>query len=249
MKTRAMTVCVAATLILAVSGAALGDWDLGDGHKMHYPQLPDQTGWDVDVTTDTVYDDFQCSWTGPIDDFHFWVSWERDMPSDIIWIDVSIHGDVPATQSGMGFSHPDSLMYGDPLWKQTFLPGQWMYRPYGQGDQGWLSPEESSSSRPDHMFYDQINITNIDNPFIQEKDTIYWVGLHIGVADPQTAIGWKTTQDHWNDDATYYYGGGWNELIDPLTQESLDMAFVITPEPVTLCLLGLGGLGLLRRRR
>lgn len=38
-------------------------------------------------------------------------------------------------------------------------------------------------------------------------------------------------------------------LTDPLTGTSLDLAFVITPEPLSLALLAAGGLALLRRRR
>jgi len=57
------------------------------------------------------------------------------------------------------------------------------------------------------------------------------------------------------DDAVWYGldTERWIELRDPITGESLDMAFVITPEPATLALLALGGLGVLgrvvRRRR
>jgi hypothetical protein len=29
-------------------------------------------------------------------------------------------------------------------------------------------------------------------------------------------------------------GEEWNELIDPITSESMDLAFVITPEPATV---------------
>ena len=42
---------------------------------------------------------------------------------------------------------------------------------------------------------------------------------------------------------------GWQELIDPQTGESLDLAFVITPEPATLAILFPGGLTLLLRRK
>ena len=65
--------------------------------------------------------------------------------------------------------------------------------------------------------------------------------------------GWKTSQNHWNDDAVWPSVSAlqvtWHELRDPITQESLDLAFVITAEPATLGLLLLGGLALLRRRR
>ena len=40
-----------------------------------------------------------------------------------------------------------------------------------------------------------------------------------------------------------------NELRDPFTGESLDLAFVITPEPATLGLLALGALLCLRQRK
>lgn len=46
--------------------------------------------------------------------------------------------------------------------------------------------------------------------------------------------GWKTSLDHWNDNAVWGVGEDpeqieWQELIDPLTSESLDLAFMIGP--------------------
>jgi len=44
---------------------------------MHYPQLPDTDGWDVDATMPiTVVDDWTCSETGWVKDIHFWGGWE-----------------------------------------------------------------------------------------------------------------------------------------------------------------------------
>lgn len=247
---------ISATLIL-VATPTHADWDPGDPFKMHYPQLPDPNGWDIDVTTDTVYDDFLCTQTGPIEDLHFWASWRGDLIGQIAWIDVSLHKDVPANID-LPYSHPDSLMYSDPntLWFQRFLPGQFTQRPYGTGDQGWLAPSftQPQWNRPDHQQFFQINIPRIDDPFIQEEGNIYWLGIHISVQDVGTEVGWKTSLEHFNDDAVYWYtilghpGPHWNELIDPMTGQSLDMAFVITPEPASLALITLAAMAILRKR-
>ncbi len=37
--------------------AAQSSWVISDGHKMHYPQLPDPNGWDVNVHDFTLADD------------------------------------------------------------------------------------------------------------------------------------------------------------------------------------------------
>ena len=58
------------------------------------------------------------------------------------------------------------------------------------------------------------------------------------------------SEEGWNLVATNEFSD-WTpaELVDPITQVSLDMAFVITPEPATLSWLVLGGLLVTRRRR
>ena len=87
------------------------------------------------------------------------------------------------------------------------------------------------------------------------------------VAADNLRFGWKTSMDPWNDDAVFIdvvndpFGQlvdaieppmgaplPWQELISPLTGESLDLSFVITPEPATLALLSLGALAVLRKR-
>ena len=89
-------------------------------------------------------------------------------------------------------------------------------------------------------------------------------------------FGWKTTDpaNNWNDDAVYsdwfWDGSGtsregdgqWSMLLPegdwldmtyppghPFHPQSVNMAFVITPEPTTLMMLGLGAAALIRRRR
>ena len=58
-------------------GLAQAHWVPEDGHKMHFPQMPDPSGWDICLRPMAVADDFQCSASGPISDIHFWVSWKK----------------------------------------------------------------------------------------------------------------------------------------------------------------------------
>jgi hypothetical protein len=252
MKKLIVTTCLC---VLFTANFSLADWDPGDPNKMHYPQLPDPLGWDIYAAAPhVVADDWRCTSTGPVSDIHLWGSWKNDIEGTIDSIHVSIHKDVPAdTNQDIFWSRP-----GDLLWERDFTIGQFTVRDYGQGAQGWYDPFTGEYSRENHTFFHQINIENIDAPFIQEQDSIYWLDISVTASSPAGAAafwGWKTSLNHWNDDAVYYYqsptGGDpvWLELIDPSNQTtSLDMAFVITPEPTTIALFGLGSLVLLRKK-
>jgi hypothetical protein len=228
-----------------LGGAALADWNPGDFYKTaNPPQLPDPTGWDVCLQDQSIADDFMCGETGPITDVHFWFSYEQDVPSDITGVQVSIHSDIP-----VGGEYPYSRP-GQTLWSQNFTPAQFTTRWYGTGDQGWYCPSADVFQRPDHTEYYQLNITGIENPFIQTQGVIYWLDITVLTSNPNQGLGWKTSQDHWNDVAVWRdpQSGQWQPMYDPeITENPLDMAFVITPEPATLLMLGAVGL-LLRRR-
>ena len=235
---------VVAVLLLAVPTVA--DWDPGDGHKMHFPQLPDVDGWDIAWSTNLA-DDWRCSETGPVNDIHFWFSAINDDPSvidQIAGISVAIRSD---DRSGL-HSKP-----GDFLWGQFFPNEMLTIRQYGVGDQGWYDPLVGLVIPNDHQLIFQANIVDIIQPFIQEVGTIYWLDLYVQdhAGGPVSNLGWKTSLDHFEDDAVYWNGQEYIELFDPIVQPtfSLDMAFVITPEPATLSLLALGGLAMMRRKR
>lgn len=240
------TLTVLATVGLLVA-PALADWDVGDPYKMHYPQLPDPTGWDINITRDFMFDDWMCTSSGPVTDIHFWGSWRGDIVGQFARIIVSIRADVPVgADPNYTFSHPQGPA-GTGLWMREFYPQDWTMRGPYSGVQGWYDPQPPTTMViGDHTQFFQINIENILDPFYQEEGTVYWLGIHAIPVSVGPEFGWKTSQDHWNDDAAFYYGG-WNELIDPLTGESLDLAFVITPEPAALAVLGLGLVALRRR--
>ncbi len=236
-------------LVLASGLIARADWQPGDPYKMHYPQLPDPLGWDVNFSTPKVLaDDWLCTESGPVGGIHFWMSYRFDQPIPITSIHLSIHSDVPVgPDNPLPFSHPGSL-----LWEADFLPAEFtLLYPAGQGEQGWFDPNTGEWARPDHLLFGQVNI-NIPEAeaFVQQAGTIYWLDVSVRLPDGQPPfIGWKTTLDHFNDDAVWgdFDTNGvvtdWHELRDPVTQQSLDLAFVINnvPEPTTLTLSLLGG--------
>jgi hypothetical protein len=132
--------------------------------------------------------------------------------------------------------------------------------PYGTGLQGFADPQYPEtwiSGTQNHQTYNQINIANIADPFPQEEGTMYWLGIYVyWYAVPQAPVGWKTSQDHYADAAVFrdLTTKDWVPLIPQNgPPERLDFAFVITPEPSTFVLLGIGAVGLLgygwRRRR
>ena len=223
---------VVCMLMIGTTSLVVADWAPGDGYKMHFPQLPDPTGWDVNFHDYFLGDDWQCTETGPVTDIHFWISWRQDIMEDLPYVHVLIFSNNP--QGPGGYSQPFNL-----LWDEIFTPDQFIIAGPWTGDQGWLEPYGEFYLH-DHIYYYQINIKNISNPFIQQNGTIYWLVIQMPFLYP-IEMGWKTTLDHFMDAAVWGLPESWIPIQDPLAGTQIDFAFVITtfipppPEPDLSC--------------
>jgi hypothetical protein len=193
-------------------------------------------------------DDWQCSQQCPVSDIHIWGAAEEGEYDDIT--DISFKLSIYSNDTSGAYSKP-----GTELWTATMAPTR-VVSVENDKDMSWYPPVSPADYRPT-MVADvyQYNFT-IEDPFIQDGSSIYWLGVDLAQSSYQ--FGWMTSiegdQEGFagNDDATYALGG-WKELKYPaahgLGGQSIDLAFVITPEPGTMALLGIGGLAVLRRRR
>lgn len=210
------------TLLIGAGTIVVADWSPGDGHKMHYPQLPDSTGWDVDWGYWFLGDDWKCTECGTVTDFHFWISWWHDQVLDIPNIKISIWSNNPGTE----YSMPE-----EELWTRTFYPEDFVIAGPWDGEQGWYNPYYGEWEPNNHFRYYQINIMDIEKPFKQIEGEIYW--LVIQMPFQIDVIGWKTSKsDQFMDTAVYSIPGeGWEPIYDPISGSKLDLAFVITGKP------------------
>jgi len=215
-------------------------------HKMHWPQLPDPFGWDVRACTSyddlqkVLADDFRCTSNGPITHITFWGSFQYDenMPEfefhGINKFHLSLHDDIP--DSGLEGDYSKPVVPA--LWEMDIdpytPPAGWIITVEQEipSPQGWYDPNTEEWNRPDHENYYRYDVFIPESEaFVQTNGTIYWLDISVETEGPMW--GWKTSRsEHFNDDAVWadlpvLDPTQWNELIDPETLESLDLAFVI----------------------
>ena len=242
--------------MLVASSAVLADWNVGDPFKWLQP--PDlEFGMDVRATQPKILaDDFLCTQTGPITDIHIWGSWLDDRMNPLTHFDLAIYKDIPDPDgpTGPGYSQP-----GERVWARHFMPtevhGRVFYEPTNEY---FYDPNVGQIIGTDTQVWQYNFFIDPADAFIQQGTAaapqVYWVSVLANVEGTEL-FGWKTSRQHWNDDAVWADTptAVWHELRyppgHPLAGQSIDLAFVITPEPATMGLLALGGLALLKRKR
>ncbi len=194
-------------------------------------------------------DDFYCETTGPITDIHIWGSWYHDYPPfgdpGQVTFTLSIHEDIPASESPTGYSMPGAL-----VWKKTFSLGEFDWSVYAeQIEEDYFVPCEPYYESPGDTICFLYNFyIDQSEAFIQEGSTIepkvYWLNVQAIPADDETApepsrFGWKTSYYEWNDNAVYAIGQDppdtdWLELYypqgHPYWGQPINLAFAITTD-------------------
>jgi len=216
------------SLVISASTVVLADWNPDDPYKMHFPQLPDEAGWDVNATVPIVLaDDWGCIETGWVKDIHFWGSWMHGWDGIVDSFALSIHANIPEP--------PDSSTPGKTL--QDWITSDFIVVPFtSPTPEGWYDPSAGEFFIDDHMTYYQYNIFLPESLwFWQEEGTIYWLNISAFVHDPyETQWGWKSTLNRWMDDAVWAFWGelNWIPMYEPpYFETTLDLAFVITGGP------------------
>lgn len=225
----------------------------------------------VNASDAVVADDFPCTVTEPITSVHIYGAWDLatppgQEPDTFQGFTVGFHADVPA--QGGEPSRP-----GDELWRHT-IPEQYITGRFGAGQIGWWydryhDPHWKQIILSGYQYNIDLESFCRDmgfELFVQQGSTaqplVYWLSIRAdnGLVPGGEQFGWISSSTHWNDDAAdvalaQYTGGPndpWNELTysyqqHPLSPESMDMAFVLVPEPASLALFLFGAAALARR--
>jgi hypothetical protein len=214
-----------------------------------WEQLPDLdwTGMDVDATLGppiphVLADDFECTVTGPVPEIVVWGSWFDDYlpfgidPNAVDFL-LSIHEDIPVGPDG--WSVPGAM-----VWQGLFLAGSFEVELYADRlDEWWWAPPDPAIFPGDSQCW--MYRFNLEGQEFYQEGTLdapvtYWLDVQAVPDDPGARFGWKTSQDHWNDDAVFGEGTDpppvWYELRYPLPHplegQSIDLAFRIAEPPM-----------------
>jgi hypothetical protein len=157
-------------------------------------------------------DDWRCSETGWVKDIHWWGSWKDGSETDIDYFVLSIHDDIPAATSPTGYSMP-----GATLWEREV----WDFNPIAldpPSEEGWYNPRTDEVLPLNHQRYYQYNVyLDTVDWFWQNSGRIYWLNISAVFDETIYQWGWKSSINHWNDDAVWAEWGdlNWVEMYEP----------------------------------
>jgi hypothetical protein len=247
-------------MVIGTGAMAEALWNDGDGHVMTHPQLPKvDGGWDVfSQYYVSLADDWVASESGYVNDIHTWISFKDDVEFEFNNIHLAIWADDPINGTPLGTDlATEALWHGD-VDLSTVDPEKYQRTLVDSGNQGWFNPRDGSYIENDHINVYQLDFLIDDSDaFQQVAGTKYWLEFAIQSPhefDTSGRVGWKeSAAEPFGDGAVWRQnpnGSTWNTILDPLTDNPMDLAFVITPEPTTVSMVALvGGLAVFIRRR
>jgi hypothetical protein len=209
-------------------------------------QKPDlsENGVDVMATEPLILaDDFECNKSTRITDITIWGSWKNDIlpqgGANDVNFTLSIHSDIPVSQSPTGYSMPN-----DVLWHRDFLAGTYEVSiEQGGINESWWNPYYLEYLFPgDHVCWKYVFHIPRTKAFCQRgepnRPIIYWLDVqaHPNDVSGGAQFGWKSSINYWNDGGVWItgvepYTGSWNKLMypsgHPLYPQQIDLAFAI----------------------
>lgn len=209
-------------------------WDITDPN-VKWVQNPDPSGWDVYATYPMVLaDDFLCIKPEFIKDIHFWGSWFGNNVGEIISFEFNIYGDIPVGPNN-GYSMPNASQW-------SYTTNAFTMVEQTESSQGWYYPPgDYEDDNHDRWFEYSVDLPS-DNWFWQQgtenEPIIYWLSISANLVGPNELWGWKSSINHWNDDAVYRIDAAgaafpWGKLYEP-SGASMDLAFVLTGNDIPL---------------
>ncbi len=225
-------------------------------------QPPDLSPWGFDVETRAMTeepdlpillaDDFLCTTNSTITNIVIWASWHDDFlpegpdgpDAGLVEFTLSFHADIPAG------AVEEWSMPGETLWMETFPPGSFIVDIEAEGlEEGWYDPSTGVyQPNADTICWRYTFPVDISRAFVQtgavENPVVYWLDVQaqpLGEMGTEPRFGWKTTDNQWNDAATWvhavepYNGQDWlpmyyppgHELHNPDEPVPFDLAFML----------------------
>ncbi len=243
----------------------------GSASQPKWVQAPDMSvlGMDVSASRHPMFehywlaDDYECTATGEVTEIVIYGSWRFDVYPVGIFppgspgssaFDLAIHADLPADQSPTGYSMPGAVLWSNTYMPLDFEPDAFQVELCADGlEEGWYEPTYPDSGL---MFPGDSVCWKYTFPvgFTQQgtpgQPITYWVSLQAApmpLGMEPAVFGWKSSIDHWNDDAVYSWRTpfdsphfDWFEIVYPPTHplyplpnghpyagDSVDLAFAI----------------------